>query len=76
MTHAKSPTIAVKVPADVDGLKACKSAVSEEHGQRDAVFFCQPALLAAGGRRDIHLTFIGRLDDISLDGLELIGTSA
>lgn len=65
--------IAIKVPLTWDGLKACK-ALSDE-GRMVNVTLCfsaNQALLAAKAGATFISPFIGRLDDISLDGLELI----
>lgn len=65
--------IAVKVPLTWDGLKACK--VLSEEGKMVNVTLCfsvNQALLAAKAGATFISPFIGRLDDINLDGLELI----
>lgn len=65
--------IAVKVPLTWDGLKACKVLSSE--GNMVNVTLCfsaNQALLAAKAGATFISPFIGRLDDINLDGLELI----
>lgn len=65
--------IAVKVPLTWDGLKACKQLSSE--GTMVNVTLCfsaNQALLAAKAGATFISPFIGRLDDINLDGLELI----
>ena len=65
--------IAVKVPLTWDGLKACKVLSSE--GSMVNVTLCfsaNQALLAAKAGATFISQFIGRLDDINLDGLELI----
>ena len=65
--------IAVKVPLTWDGLKACK--VLSEEGRMVNVTLCfsaNQALLAAKAGATFISPFIGRLDDINLDGLELI----
>ena len=65
--------IAVKVPLTWDGLKACKVLSSE--GSMVNVTLCfsaNQALLAAKAGATFISPFIGRLDDINLDGLELI----
>jgi transaldolase len=66
--------VAVKVPLTVDGLRACKSLSSE--GTMVNVTLCfsaNQALLAAKAGATFISPFIGRLDDINLDGMELIG---
>ncbi|AGI66597.1 transaldolase [Octadecabacter antarcticus 307] len=65
--------IAVKVPLTWDGLKACK--VLSEEGNMVNVTLCfsaNQALLAAKAGATFISPFIGRLDDINIDGLELI----
>jgi transaldolase len=65
--------IAVKVPLTWDGLKACKVLTSE--GNMVNVTLCfsaNQALLAAKAGATFISPFIGRLDDINLDGLDLI----
>ncbi|MDE2383993.1 MAG: fructose-6-phosphate aldolase [Alphaproteobacteria bacterium] len=66
--------VAVKVPLTVDGLKACKALSSE--GTMVNVTLCfspNQALLAAKAGAYFISPFIGRLDDIHLDGIDLIG---
>ncbi|MFZ1468413.1 MAG: fructose-6-phosphate aldolase [Paracoccaceae bacterium] len=68
-----APNIAVKVPLTWDGLKACK--VLSGEGKMVNVTLCfsvNQALLAAKAGATFISPFIGRLDDINLDGLELI----
>ena len=65
--------ITVKVPLTWDGLKACK--VLSGEGRMVNVTLCfsaNQALLAAKAGATFISPFIGRLDDINLDGLELI----
>lgn len=65
--------IAVKLPLTWDGLKACK-ALSQE-GKMVNVTLCfsaNQALLAAKAGASFISPFIGRLDDVNIDGLELI----
>ncbi|MDQ7070329.1 MAG: fructose-6-phosphate aldolase [Rhodobacterales bacterium] len=65
--------IAVKVPLTWDGLKACKVLSSE--GNMVNVTLCfsaNQALLAAKAGATFISPFIGRLDDINLDGMEVI----
>ena len=68
-----APNIAVKVPLTWDGLKACK--VLSGEGRMVNVTLCfstNQALLAAKAGATFISPFIGRLDDINLDGMELI----
>lgn len=65
--------IAVKVPLTWDGLKACKVLSSE--GNMVNVTLCfsaNQALIAAKAGATFISPFIGRVDDINLDGMELI----
>src|SRR6056300_1442574 len=65
--------IAVKVPLRWDGLKTCKTLSSE--GTMVNVTLCfsaNQALLAAKAGATFISPFIGRLDDLNLDGMELI----
>jgi transaldolase len=65
--------ITVKLPLTWDGLKACKT-LSDE-GKMVNVTLCfsaNQALLAAKAGASFISPFIGRLDDMSLDGTELI----
>jgi len=68
-----APNIAVKVPLTWDGLKACK--VLSDEGNMVNVTLCfsaNQALLAAKAGATFISPFVGRLDDINLDGLDLI----
>jgi transaldolase len=70
---AIAPNIAVKVPLTWDGLKACKAL--SDGGNMVNVTLCfsaTQALLAAKAGATFISPFIGRLDDIGLDGMELI----
>jgi transaldolase len=70
---AIADNIAVKVPLTWDGLKACK--VLSGEGRMVNVTLCfsaNQALLAAKAGATFISPFIGRLDDINLDGLQLI----
>ncbi len=65
--------IAVKLPLTMDGLKACKRLSSD--GIMTNVTLCfstNQALLAAKAGATFVSPFIGRLDDIHIDGVELI----
>ena len=65
--------IAIKVPLTWAGLKACK--VLTDEGRMVNVTLCfsaNQALLAAKAGATFISPFIGRLDDINLDGLDLI----
>ncbi|NOX42068.1 MAG: fructose-6-phosphate aldolase [Alphaproteobacteria bacterium] len=65
--------IAIKVPLTWDGLKACKVLTGE--GNMVNVTLCfsaNQALLAAKAGATFISPFVGRLDDINLDGIDLI----
>ena len=65
--------IAVKVPLTWDGLKACRALT--QGGTMVNVTLCfnaNQALMAAKAGATFISPFIGRLDDIGLDGMELI----
>jgi len=73
MLAALHPQIVVKVPMIKDGIKAIKYLT--EKGIRTnctLVFSVGQALLAAKAGATYVSPFIGRLDDISTDGVELI----
>lgn len=65
--------VAVKLPLTWDGLKACRT-LSEEGIPVNVTlcFSANQALLAAKAGAAFISPFIGRLDDIHLDGMELI----
>jgi transaldolase len=65
--------VTVKVPLTWAGLKACRALTSE--GTMVNVTLCfsaNQALLAAKSGATFVSPFVGRLDDIGLDGMELI----
>ena len=65
--------IVVKVPLTRDGIKACKALSSE--GIKVNVTLCfsaAQALLAAKAGASYISPFVGRLDDISSHGMELV----
>lgn len=68
------PQIVVKVPMIRDGVKAIR--YFSDHGIKTnctLVFSAGQAILAAKAGATYVSPFIGRLDDISTDGVELIG---
>ncbi len=68
-----APNIAIKVPLTWDGLKACRTLTGEGHMVNVTLCFsANQALLAAKAGATFISPFIGRLDDINLDGAELI----
>jgi len=65
--------ICIKLPITLDGLKTCKQLTDEGHKTNMTLCFsATQALLAAKAGASFVSPFIGRLDDIGLDGLELI----
>ena len=65
--------VAIKVPLTVDGLRACKALSSEDTMVNVTLCFsANQALLAAKAGATFISPFVGRLDDINLDGMELI----
>ena len=67
------PNMIVKIPMTVEGLKAVK--VLEAEGIKTnvtLVFSANQALLAAKAGASYVSPFLGRLDDISVSGIELI----
>jgi len=68
-----APNIAVKVPLTWDGLKACKALSEAGHMVNVTLCFsANQALLAAKAGATFISPFIGRLDDMNIDGMELI----
>ena len=72
---AIAPNITIKVPMTPDGLKAVK--IFKEKGIKTNVtliFTANQALLAARAGASYVSPFLGRLDDIGHNGLELVST--
>ncbi len=66
--------ICIKLPVTLDGLKACKALASDGHETNLTLCFsANQALLAAKAGATYISPFIGRLDDIGLNGMDLIG---
>jgi transaldolase len=71
---AIAENVAVKVPLTWDGLKACRAL--RQLGHKVNVTLCfsaAQALLAAKAGATFISPFVGRLDDMGIDGMELIG---
>ena len=71
---ALRPNIVVKIPLIAEGLKAVRTCTDE--GIKTNVTLCfsaTQALLAAKAGATYISPFVGRLDDISTDGMQLIG---
>ena len=69
------PNMVVKIPMTVEGLKACKALTAEGIKTNvTLVFTANQALLAARAGATYVSPFLGRLDDISQPGIDLIET--
>ena len=67
------PNMVVKIPMTVEGLKACKQLTSEGIKTNvTLIFTANQALLAARAGATYVSPFLGRLDDISVRGVDLI----
>ncbi|MBM6949380.1 fructose-6-phosphate aldolase [Mordavella massiliensis] len=67
------PNMVVKIPMTVEGLKACKQLTAEGIKTNvTLVFTANQALLAARAGATYVSPFLGRLDDISVRGVDLI----
>ncbi|MBW8271162.1 fructose-6-phosphate aldolase [Caldovatus aquaticus] len=68
-----APNVAVKVPLTEAGLRACRT-LAEEGAQVNVTLCFSPAqaLLAAKAGATFVSPFVGRLDDIAADGMQLI----
>jgi transaldolase len=67
------PNIVVKLPTTKEGLKACKLLSNEGIKVNMTLIFNVPqALLAANAGATFVSPFVGRLDDISMDGIAII----
>lgn len=65
--------ICIKLPTTMDGIRACNVLTNEgEMVNMTLCFSANQALLAAKAGATFISPFIGRLDDIGLDGMELI----
>ena len=71
------PNMVVKLPTTVEGLQACK-ALSDEGIKTNMtlIFSANQALLAARAGASYVSPFLGRLDDISTDGITIINDIA
>jgi len=71
------PNMVVKIPMTVEGLKATKALHAEGINTNvTLVFTANQALLAARAGATYVSPFLGRLDDISMPGIDLIETIA
>jgi transaldolase len=70
---AAAPNVVIKIPVSIEGLKATKALAAEGiKVNMTLVFSSTQALLAAKAGARYVSPFIGRLDDVSQDGMELI----
>lgn len=68
-----APNVVIKLPLTLDGLKACRHFSTK--GIKTNVTLCfsaNQALLAAKAGATYISPFVGRLDDINIDGMDLI----
>jgi len=71
--HRWAPNIVVKIPMTAEGLKAIKVLSAEGiHVNTTLIFQPVQALLAAKAGARYVSPFVGRLDDISSDGMRLV----
>jgi transaldolase len=71
------PNMVVKIPMTIEGLKAVKVLASENIKTNvTLIFTAAQALLAAKAGAAYVSPFLGRLDDISMPGIELVKTIA
>lgn len=71
------PNMVVKIPMTVEGLKAVKQLSSEGIKTNvTLIFSANQALLAARAGATYVSPFLGRLDDISMPGIDLVRTIA
>lgn len=69
------PNMVVKIPMTVEGLKACKALTALGIKTNvTLIFTANQALLAARAGATYVSPFLGRLDDISMPGIDLIRT--
>lgn len=71
--RAIAPNICVKLPLTLDGLRACRRLADEDCKTNVTLCFtANQALLAAKAGATFISPFVGRLDDIGLDGVDLL----
>ncbi len=73
-----SPHVVVKIPTTPEGLKAMKEISSWPNGRINATLIFSPnqALLAAKAGATYVSIFIGRIDDVGQDGMEVVRVTA
>ena len=68
-----APNVCIKLPMTLDGIKACKYFSDKKIATNVTLCFsASQAILAAKAGATFVSPFLGRLDDISFDGLNLI----
>jgi len=68
-----APNVVIKVPMDAEGIKAVRFLGKKGiHTNVTLVFSATQALIAAKAGASYVSPFVGRLDDISADGMQLI----
>lgn len=71
--QAIAKNVAVKLPLTMDGLRACRTLADKGTAVNVTLCFsANQALLAAKAGATYISPFIGRLDDMNIDGMELI----
>ena len=71
------PNVTIKVPCTVEGLKACKALAAEGFTTNvTLVFSVAQAILAAKSDATYVSPFVGRCNDNSFSGVELVGAIA
>jgi transaldolase len=74
---AWSPNVVVKIPMTVEGLKAVRNLTARGISTNvTLVFSSNQALLAARSGATYVSPFVGRLDDISSDGMSVVAETA
>jgi transaldolase len=67
------PNVVIKVPMTIDGLKATRQLAAENIKTNVTLVFSPlQALMAAKAGATFVSPFVGRLDDLSLDGMQLV----
>ena len=69
-----APNVCIKVPLTLDGLRACKTIRTQMNRMVNVTlcFSANQALLAAKAGASFISPFVGRIDDMGVDGMELI----
>ena len=70
------PNMVVKIPMTVEGLKACKVLSSEGIKTNVTLIFLQISTSGSKSGCNVCITVLGRLDDISVRGTDLVAEIA